>query len=81
MNQLISFFSTVLNTGKHGKPSLTTFKVLIKCCPVKKESLLTRLLSYCDPERNSSVNAFILDSVTEFVLSLGRFNGPLLNER
>ena len=48
---------------------------------VKKESLLTRLLSYCDPKRNSSVNAFILDSVTEFVLSLGRFNGPLLNER
>ena len=25
------FFPTVLNTVKHGKPSLTTFKTLIKC--------------------------------------------------
>ena len=32
----------------------------------KSESLLTHLLLFSDPKRNSNVNAFILDSATEF---------------
>ena len=45
----------------------------------QNESLLTHLLLYGDPERNSNVNAFIFNSAIEFILSSGRFNGPLFN--
>ena len=45
----------------------------------QNQSSLTHLLPYGDPKRNSNVNAFILNSATEFILSSERFNGPLLN--
>ena len=45
----------------------------------QKKSLLTQLLLYSDPKPNSYVNAFILNSAIEFILSSGRFNGPLFN--
>ena len=45
----------------------------------QNESSLTRLLFYGDPKRNSSVYAFILNSAIEFIVSSGRFNGPLFN--
>ena len=45
----------------------------------QNESSLTHLLLYGDPKRNSNVNAFILNSAIEFILSSGRFNGPLFN--
>ena len=44
------------------------------------EVSLTHLPLYGDPKSNSSINAFILNSATEFILSLVRFNGPLLNK-
>ena len=43
----------------------------------QNESSLTHLLLYDHPKCNSSVNAFILNSATEFILSSGRFNGSL----
>ena len=43
----------------------------------QNESLLTHLPFYGDPKRNSNVNAFILNSKTEFTLSSRRFNGPV----
>ena len=43
----------------------------------QNESSLTHLLLYGDPKRNSNVNAFILNSAIEFILSSGRFNEPL----
>ena len=43
------------------------------------EVSLTHLPLYGDPKSNSSINASILNSATEFILSLVRFNGPLLN--
>ena len=46
----------------------------------QNKSSLTHLLLYGDPKCKSSVNAFILNSAIEFILSLGRFNGPLFNE-
>ena len=45
----------------------------------QNESSLTHSLLYGDPNRNSNVNAFILNSATELTLSSGRFNGPLFN--
>ena len=42
------------------------------------QSSLTHLLLYDDPKRNSNVNAFILNTAIEFILSSGRFNRPLL---
>ena len=45
----------------------------------QNESSLTHLLLYGDPKRISSVNAFILNSTIEFILSSGRFSGPLFN--
>ena len=45
----------------------------------QNESSLTHLLLYGDPKHNSNVNAFILNSLTEFILYSGRFNGPLFN--
>ena len=45
----------------------------------KNEPSLTHLLLYGDPKCNSNVNAFILNSAIEFILSSGRFNGPLFN--
>ena len=45
----------------------------------QNESSLTHLLHNGDPKRNSSANAFILNSAIEFLLSSGRFNGPLFN--
>ena len=45
----------------------------------ENESSLTHLLLYGDPKRKSYVNAFILNSEIKFILSSGRFNGPLLN--
>ena len=45
----------------------------------QSESSLTYLLFYGDPKRNSYVNAFILNSAIEFILSSERFNGPLFN--
>ena len=45
----------------------------------QNESSLTHFLIYDDPKRNSNVNAFILNSATDFILSSGRFNGPLFN--
>ena len=45
----------------------------------QNESSLTHLLLYGDPKRTSSVNAFILNSTSEFILSSGRFSGPLFN--
>ena len=43
----------------------------------QNESSLTHLLLYDHPKCNSNVNAFILNSATEFILSSGRFNGSL----
>ena len=43
------------------------------------ESSLTHLILYGDPKRNSNVNAFILNSAIEFIISSGRLNGPLIN--
>ena len=43
----------------------------------QNESSLTHLLPYDDPKRNSYVNALILNSATEFILSSGRFSGPI----
>ena len=45
----------------------------------QKESSLTHVLLYGDPKRNSYVNAFILNSTIEFILSSERFNRPLFN--
>ena len=45
----------------------------------QNESSLTHLLLYGDSKGNSNVNAFILNSATEFILSSGRFNEPLFN--
>ena len=45
----------------------------------QNESSLTHSLLYGDPKHNSKVNAFILNLATEFILSSGRFNGPLFN--
>ena len=45
----------------------------------QNESSLTHLFLYGDPKRNSNVNAFILNSAIEFILSSGRFNAPLFN--
>ena len=45
----------------------------------QNESSLTHLLLYGDSKRNSNVNAFILNSATEFILSSGRFNEPLFS--
>ena len=45
----------------------------------QNESSLTHLLLYGDPKRNSNVNAFVLNSAVEFLLSSGRFNEPLLS--
>ena len=45
----------------------------------QNESSLTRFLLYGEPKRNSNVNAFILNSSIEFILTSGRFNGPLFN--
>ena len=46
----------------------------------QNESSLTHLPLYGDPKINSNVNAFILNSATDFLLSSGRFNGPFFNE-
>ena len=43
------------------------------------ECSLTHLFPFGDPKCNSNVNAFIFNSAIEFVLSSGRFNGPLFN--
>ena len=43
----------------------------------QNESSLTHLLLYGDPKLNSNVNAFILNSAIELILSSGRFNQPL----
>ena len=43
----------------------------------QNKSSLTHLLLYGDP--SSNVKAFILNSALEFVLSSGRFNGPVFN--
>ena len=43
----------------------------------QNESSLTHLLLYGGPKCNSNVNAFILNSAIEFILSSGRFNEPL----
>ena len=45
----------------------------------QNESSLTRFLLYGEPKRNSNVNAFILNSSIEFILTSGGFNGPLFN--
>ena len=45
----------------------------------QNKSSLTHLLLYGDPKRNSNVNAFILNSAIEFILSSGRFNEPLFS--
>ena len=45
----------------------------------QNESSLTPLLLYGDPKRNFSIYALILNSAIEFILSSGRFNGPLFN--
>ena len=45
----------------------------------QNESSLTHLLLYGDPKRNPSVNAFILNSAIEFILSSGRSNEPLFS--
>ena len=43
-------------------------------------SLLTHLLLYGDPKRNSNVNAFILNLAIELILCSGRFSELLFNE-
>ena len=45
----------------------------------QNESSLTNFLLYGDPKHNCNVNAFILNLAIEFILSSGRFNGPLFN--
>ena len=45
----------------------------------QNESSLTHLLLYGNPKRSSYVNAFILNSAIKFILSSGRFNGPVSN--
>ena len=46
----------------------------------QNESSLIRFLLYGDRKRNYNVNEFILNSAIEFILSSGKFNGPLFNE-
>ena len=43
------------------------------------ESLLTHLLLFGDPKRNSNVNTFILNSAAEIIWSSGRFNRLMFN--
>ena len=43
------------------------------------EPSLTHLLLFDNLKSNSSVNAFILNSAVEFILSSGRFNGAFFN--
>ena len=45
----------------------------------QNEPSLTHLLLYGNPKRNSYVNALILKSAIKFILSSGRFNGPVFN--
>ena len=76
LNPWVISFSIALNTVKQGKPSLKSIdKILLN----QNKSSLTNLLLYSDRKRNSYVNAFILNSATEFIVSSGRFNGPLFN--
>ena len=46
----------------------------------QNDSSLTRLLLYGDPKHNFNVNAFILNSANELILSSGKINERLLNE-
>ena len=52
---------------------------IVKMLLSQNESSWTQLLLYGGPKRNSNVNAFILNSAIDFILSSGRFNGPLFN--
>ena len=71
-----------LHCPEHCEPKQTLFdniQSIDKILLSQNESSLTHLLFYGDPKHNSNVNAFILNSAIDFILSSGRFNGPLFN--
>ena len=61
------------------QPLFDNIQSIDKMLLSQNESSLTHLLLYGDPKRNSYVNAFILNSAMEFILSSERFNWPLFN--
>ena len=62
---------------KARQPLFDKIQSIDKILLSQNKSSLTHLLLYGDP--NSNVKAFILNSALEFVLSSGRFNGPVFN--
>ena len=68
-----------LHCPEHCEARQIVFENIDEMLSSQNESSLTHLLVYGDPKHNPSVNAFILNSAIEFILSSGRFNGPLFN--